>query len=253
MTFSLSLIFFLTTSIHGQIFETIAGGGWGDGLPSTDAALHAPTSIAVGRTGELYIAEEGQHRIRRIGPNGRIETFSQYTPVDSSAKIRVINDRMGDLCRVADGRIECLDPISGIATLVYQGNTHSLTSAMTEGFYAVVGSDSSVVRIAPDGGVESPSWADELKPIKSVASNADALYLLGAGGEVWRWSNGELADSGLAIETHRLLLRYQMCSTSSNGTNVVFSKSTCRQEELSPTSFRSTSMISRWIGAGSFI
>jgi sugar lactone lactonase YvrE len=33
-----------------------------------------------------------------------------------------------------------------------------------------------------------------------VASNADALYLLGAGGEVWRWSNGELADSGLAIE-----------------------------------------------------
>jgi DNA-binding beta-propeller fold protein YncE len=51
---------------------TVAGTGGagfaGDGGPATEAELHKPTGVAVSRKGELFIADEYNHRIRRVGP-----------------------------------------------------------------------------------------------------------------------------------------------------------------------------------------
>jgi hypothetical protein len=58
---------------------TVAGTGAGfagDGGPATEAQLHRPTGVAVSRKGELLIADEYNHRIRRVGPNGRISTVA---------------------------------------------------------------------------------------------------------------------------------------------------------------------------------
>ena len=50
---------------------TVAGSGVagfaGDGGPATEARLHKPTGVAVSRKGELFIADEYNHRIRRVG------------------------------------------------------------------------------------------------------------------------------------------------------------------------------------------
>jgi DNA-binding beta-propeller fold protein YncE len=55
----------------------IGGAGYaGDGGPATKAMLHRPTGVAVTRRGELLIADEYNHRIRRVGPNGRISTVA---------------------------------------------------------------------------------------------------------------------------------------------------------------------------------
>ncbi|MCW5981576.1 MAG: hypothetical protein KIT09_26055 [Bryobacteraceae bacterium] len=46
----------------------------GDGGPGTDAQLNNPGSIAVDRAGNVYIGDFGNSRIRRVTPNGVIQT-----------------------------------------------------------------------------------------------------------------------------------------------------------------------------------
>ena len=59
---------------------TIAGvGGWGfsgDGGPAVQAHLNAPPDVEVDAGGNLYIADENNHRIRRVDPSGTITTFA---------------------------------------------------------------------------------------------------------------------------------------------------------------------------------
>ncbi|MCY3604482.1 MAG: leucine-rich repeat domain-containing protein [Gammaproteobacteria bacterium] len=62
------------------VIVTIAGTGEsgysGDGGPATEAQLASPVGVAVGAAGNVYIAERRNHRIRRIGTDGTIETFA---------------------------------------------------------------------------------------------------------------------------------------------------------------------------------
>ncbi|WP_207387496.1 protein kinase domain-containing protein [Protofrankia symbiont of Coriaria myrtifolia] len=59
---------------------TVAGTGTpgysGDGGPATAAQLAKPTSVLVDADGTLYIADTGNHRIRRIGTNDVITTVA---------------------------------------------------------------------------------------------------------------------------------------------------------------------------------
>lgn len=52
------------------IISTVAGTGGrgfsGDGEPAVDARLHSPSAIAVDRTGDLYVADSGNDRIRKV-------------------------------------------------------------------------------------------------------------------------------------------------------------------------------------------
>ncbi len=63
------------------IITTIAGQGppklfAGDGGTALKASLNDPTSIEVDPAGNVYIADSGNNRIRRIDPNGVITTFA---------------------------------------------------------------------------------------------------------------------------------------------------------------------------------
>jgi len=58
--------------------ETVAGGeysgGDGDGRKATVARLSNAIGIAVDGEGNLYIADQNNHRVRRVGPDGIIQT-----------------------------------------------------------------------------------------------------------------------------------------------------------------------------------
>ena len=57
---------------------TVAGGGsdLGDGGPATSAQLRRPIGIAVDGTGNVYIADNRDHRIRKVDTSGTITTVA---------------------------------------------------------------------------------------------------------------------------------------------------------------------------------
>lgn len=66
-------------SLNNKIIDTVAGGTWGndeDGVLATDVWLNDPYGVEVDAAGNLYIAESGNHRIRRVGPDGTISTVA---------------------------------------------------------------------------------------------------------------------------------------------------------------------------------
>jgi RHS repeat-associated protein len=59
---------------------TVAGTGFccfnGDGIPATQARLNNPTDVAIGADGSLYIADSHNCIVRRVGPDGIINTVA---------------------------------------------------------------------------------------------------------------------------------------------------------------------------------
>jgi len=66
--------------IQSGIISTVAGDGnagfQGDQGPALNARLSSPQGIAIDRAGNLYVADTGNHRVRRITPDGRITTVA---------------------------------------------------------------------------------------------------------------------------------------------------------------------------------
>src|SRR5439155_1431400 len=64
----------------GGTISTYAGtdtpGFSGDGGPATAAQLNVPVGVAVDPAGNLYIADSGSSRIRKVGPGGTISTYA---------------------------------------------------------------------------------------------------------------------------------------------------------------------------------
>jgi uncharacterized protein (TIGR03437 family) len=62
------------------IISTVAGGAIegfsGDGGPAASASLNLPSDVAVDGTGNLYIADAGNNRIREVNPTGVITTIA---------------------------------------------------------------------------------------------------------------------------------------------------------------------------------
>jgi sugar lactone lactonase YvrE len=60
--------------------STAAGNGaqgfGGDGGPAIEAKLNHPCAVAVDREGALYIADSSNHRIRKVGRDGKIATLA---------------------------------------------------------------------------------------------------------------------------------------------------------------------------------
>jgi sugar lactone lactonase YvrE len=67
-------------TIHQDIITTIAGTGErgfsGDGALATSARLTAPSGLAVDAHGDVFIADSGNNRIRKINTQGTITTFA---------------------------------------------------------------------------------------------------------------------------------------------------------------------------------
>lgn len=59
-----------------QTVVTIAGGYIGDGGPGTAGSLNLPNALNFDMTGNLYIADQHNHRVRKVDSSGVITTFA---------------------------------------------------------------------------------------------------------------------------------------------------------------------------------
>ena len=114
------------------IISTIAGGGVGDGSPAAAAWLVSPQGMALDGSGNLYVADRGNHRVRRIDAASGVMTTVAGTgdfgfagdggPASNSSvwPSGVAVDSAGNLF-IADNfnnRIRRVDAVSGVISTV---------------------------------------------------------------------------------------------------------------------------------------
>jgi DNA-binding CsgD family transcriptional regulator len=118
---------------------TVAGTGVrgfsGDGGPATDALLSSPAAIAFDAEGDLFIADTGNNRIRRVGRDGIITTVagtgrSGYGGDGGPARVALLNSPggiavgLGDTVFVADtgnNRVRMISADGTITTVAGTG------------------------------------------------------------------------------------------------------------------------------------
>jgi trimeric autotransporter adhesin len=114
---------------------TGVGGCSGDGGPAPDAQLNQPWGLAIDNQGSLYIADAGNHRVRRVSPDGLISTVAGVGRAGCSGDegpalaaeldrpLDVAVDDRGNLFLVdsLNGRIRRVG-IEGVITTVFHGS-----------------------------------------------------------------------------------------------------------------------------------
>jgi DNA-binding beta-propeller fold protein YncE len=156
-----------------QTIETIAGTGQagfaGDGGPASAAQLDRPPRIEFDRSGDLYICDIANHRIRRVfASNGLIETFAGT----------------GEQLETLDGMTLAQAPLNGPRALAFadnadmyvvlrEGNVVLHLDARTQQFRRIAGTGER--GYSGDGG---DARAADLSGPKGIAlKSEDALYI----------------------------------------------------------------------------
>ncbi len=135
------------------VISTVAGNGTagfsGDGGPSTAAQLNAPYGITSDAAGNIYIAEAGNHRVRKINTSGIISTVAGngtsgfsgdgggatsaqlYSPTSVALDIQgnmYITDALNHRVRKVSGS-GIITTIAGTGTAGFSGDGAAATSA----------------------------------------------------------------------------------------------------------------------------
>ncbi len=154
---------------------TIAGTGQrgfsGDGGPATSAALSEPSAIAADKTGNIYVADTGNNRIRRVSADGTIMTIAGGPAQNGEfSGIHAITLDSGGNLFVSDAgtRIRRIDPRGAVSTIAGTGtsgsagdgvpairaeltNVQSLAADSKGNLYLADYGSNRVRRISPDG------------------------------------------------------------------------------------------------------
>lgn len=164
------------------VITTVAGTGTGgfsgDGGPATAAQLLRPAGIAIDASGNLYVADTQNHRIRRISSTGIITTvagngqdgYSGDGDAATAAKLNrpsgVFMDNLGSLY-IADSRNHRVRRVSASGTIVTIAGSSELPVGLdTAGRYS---------------GDDGPASASELNfPAALAGDNSGNLFLADA-------------------------------------------------------------------------
>ncbi|QJD94269.1 gluconolaconase [Duganella dendranthematis] len=206
--------------------STLAGGkraGMADGA-GEQALFDTPTGIALGPTGELYIADTSNHAIRKLGKDGNVSTIAEAKDDERDSLLRspvgiaVTKDGFLYIASSAHGRVAQITPQGQVAALqdvdhpaqpgygadgsvrlysprgiaVFKDGTLFVTDGATFRLHhiAMVGADTEPVADEPLPGAPSRSATMQWP----VAPQNKAHEVVGLMGEVRGDFNGERRD-----------------------------------------------------------
>jgi hypothetical protein len=109
------------------IITTIAGTGEagfsGDGGAAVDAQLARPYGVTPGADGEIFIADADNHRVRRIGPSGIIQTIAGG---EGAIPVPARNSSISGKVEDSEG-----DPLANVCAEAYDSSSYLAGSALT--------------------------------------------------------------------------------------------------------------------------
>ena len=222
--------------------STLAGGkeGFTDGLGAA-AAFHTPSGIALDHLGNLYVADTGNHAIRKIAPGGAVTTLAgSGSPgyVDGIGRAAQFNGPVGiavddtGVVYVADtynDRIRRIAPDGTVSTLAGTGKPNlfdgpgaaaafDTPSALAVGrdgsLYIADTGNNAVRRLSPDGSVDTLALPPDSerrpalrRPVGLALTRDGYLYIVAsAGGRILQMTpEGEfrpLQDADRPLETN---------------------------------------------------
>ncbi|MGI9021803.1 MAG: hypothetical protein ACR2HV_00950, partial [Acidimicrobiales bacterium] len=174
--------------------DEATGGFAGDGGPATQAALDFPRGVAVDAAGDVFVADSGNKRVRRIATDGVITTIGGNGTVDYggdggpavAAQMRVPSIiRAGPegmfIADAAHQRLRHVDP-AGVITTIREPAPRGMAVDGDGNLY--LSETNRVVKRAPDG------------TVTAVAGNGDA----GHGGDGGPATAATLSPQALALD-----------------------------------------------------
>jgi sugar lactone lactonase YvrE len=211
------------------IIHTVVGSGYpgysGDGGPATSARLMAPTGMAIDGTGNYYIADFFNHRVRRVaaatgsistmvgvgtqglsgddGPAGAAQLIGPYgTAVDSAGNV-YIADTFNNRVRKIEAFSGIIRTVAGTGAIEYSGDNGPARSAGLSMPEAVVLDRSGNLFVCDTGNHRVRRIDTATGVITTVAGNGDRGYSGDSGPATSARLN---VPSGLAFDTAGNLL-----------------------------------------------
>jgi NHL repeat-containing protein len=145
----------------------------GDGGPAASAQLNSPPTMVVDRAGNLFIADTGNHRVRKVSPSGIIVTVAGNGSVGFS----------GDAGPAASAQLNSprgLAVDSGGNLFIADIHNHRVRKVSTDGIIATVAGNGSV-GLSGDGG---PATSSPLFPTGVAVDSAGNLFIVDSNSRV---------------------------------------------------------------------
>jgi sugar lactone lactonase YvrE len=156
------------------VFTTVAGSGAagysGDNGLATEATLHRPTGIAIDRHGNLYIADNLNHRVRKVDENGIITTFAGTGRTSLSGDgWRAVSTDIWNPSAVA------VDAAGNV--YIVEATTHRVRKVDADGFITTIAGPG---KPGFSGNAGSPDGADLRYPTDVAADAQGNVYIADA-------------------------------------------------------------------------
>jgi trimeric autotransporter adhesin len=180
---------------NGEITTVAGGGTGGDGGPATNAALSMPLSVAVDLSGNLYIADTANNRIRIVMPSGYLTTYagngsSGYSGDGGSALQAQINFPTG-VALDANGNLYITDSNNGCIRRVTPNGTIATIATVPGTGVATV--DSTGVLYVPEAGIYG------YEQVVRVALDGSITLLAGSGNPGFSGDGGQASAALLDL------------------------------------------------------
>src|SRR5208337_2814934 len=174
----------------GGNISTVAGNGTagfgGDGAAATAAELNQPVGVAVDSAGNLYVADQGNQRIRKVDTSGNISTVASISnagvAVDSAGNLYIADQNNQRIRKLdANGNIST---VAGSGTAGFAGDG-AAASAAELNQPAGVAVDSAGNLYVADQGNQRIRKVDTSGNISTVASISNAGVAVDSAGNLY--------------------------------------------------------------------